>query len=183
MRAQLRSVQENTRAISVRLKYVTPVLCGVLWLATILISDVSIVVVTAFWLGVGVILHFWSKADTDASPWAPLISSALSRNEAEIYEVRASAYLVHQPTDDEGARFAFQIDGNRVLFVDGEVFVAGARFPSIDFNIVHALGIEGRVCAEWIEKRGARIAPLGSVRATLRSFPGHLDILEGSLSD
>jgi hypothetical protein len=159
------------------------VLCGVLWLATVLVSDVSIVVVTAFWLGAGVVLHFWIKADTDNSPWAPLIRSALSKNEAEIYEVRASGFLEYEPVDDEGPRYAFQIDSNQVLFIDGEVFVNGARFPSYDFNIVHALGEDGKTRAEWIENRGPRTEATGIVRAPLHAFPGHLDIVDGRLSE
>lgn len=184
MRARLRSVEKNHRAVTVRSRFATPIICGALWLATILLSGVSIVVITAFWLAVGVAMHFMVRRDIgEGSPWAPFITSALRGNEADIYEVRASAFLTYEPIDDEGTRYAFQIERDRALFIDGEVFEPGARFPSCDFNIVHALGVDGETRAEWIEKRGPLTEPAGAVRGPLSSFPDHLDVFEARLSE
>jgi len=162
-----------------------------LWLATLLASDAPWLVITVFWLIVGAGLVLWlrrdqRKEDRDARQWAQGLESALRRNEADVFDIRASAFVELEEFEDEGACYAFQLDDRQVAFVSGQEFYEAARFPSLDFALVYALDEEGRPADMLIEKRGAKAAPLRTmpfaVKHTLE-LPEHLEVVEASLDD
>jgi hypothetical protein len=61
--------------------------------------------------------------------------------------------------EDEGACYAFELEGGRVVFVAGQEFTESARFPSLDFSLVYPLVEQGRPVEMFIEKRGGKAAP------------------------
>ena len=87
------------------------------------------------------------------------LRSALAANTAEVYDVRARAFIEFEEVEDEGACYAFELDGARLVFVAGQEFYPGARFPSLDFSLVYVYDETGRRVDMLIDKRGARATP------------------------
>lgn len=117
---------------------------------------------------------------------ATLVESALRRNEADVYDIRASSHAVFDEIEDEGACYAFEIEGGRLVFVAGQEFYEGARFPSLDFSLVYPLDGHGQPVEMFIEKRGGKTAPSRRIPAALKkslNIPDHLELRAGRIDD
>ena len=111
---------------------------------------------------------------------------ALAAGQAEELTVTARRFWEFEERDDEGASYAFELVAGGVLFISGQDFYAGARFPSLDFSIVEFRDVRGRNFEMLIEKRGAKSAPerLISAQEKVRlGIPTHGSFSEGSLPD
>ena len=163
----------------------------VLWLATILLSDAPLLVITAFWLGVAGVIALWVWRDmrVDARHFegeARELESALRRNEADVYDVRARSFAELEEIEDEGACYAFEVDGNRLVFITGQEFYEGVRFPSLDFSLVHVLDEHGKTVDMWVDKRGAKAAPARIISAAVKEtleIPDHLELRLGTVQE
>ena len=163
----------------------------ILWLLTILLSDAPWTIVTGFWAGIGAWIAFSARrsqlkdqSHTDA--YARGLTSAIARNEAEVFDVKAVAFLEFEEFEDEGAAYAFDLGDGRIAFIQGQQFYEGARFPSLDFSLVHALDEQGGTADMWIEKRGRRVPPSRVIPAAVKhtlNVPDHLTIRYGRLDD
>ena len=114
------------------------------------------------------------------------LESALRRNTAEVYDVRASAYAELEEIEDEGACYAFQIEAGRVGFLAGQEFYEGNRFPSLDFSVAYIVDENGRSVDMLIEKRGAKAAPARRIPAAVKErleAPEHLEVRDGTIAD
>lgn len=136
----------------------------VLWLWTLLASDLSWPVVTVIWLVLGVLLYFWVRRDlrkdmAHLPATVASMESALARDEVESFDVVAEGYAELEEVEDEGACWAFDLGDGRVVFLVGQQFYASARFPSLDFSVVFPLDEDGRSADMWIEKRGEAVPP------------------------
>ena len=189
--SKIRDSHRRAGAASARMPVVSLGIVGALWLATLLASDAPWTVVTAFWAVIGGGIVLWvrrdlRKDDSQRRQWVQGLESALARNAADVYDIRASAFVELEEFEDEGACYAFAIDDRRVVFVSGQEFYEAARFPSLDFALVYALDEEGRTADMLIEKRGAKAAPVRTmpfaVKHTLE-IPEHLEVVEASLDD
>ncbi len=184
--AKIRTHTDAARRTSRR--YV-PVVGGTvfaLWLWTILASDSPRIIVTLFWLIVGGGIAFWVRRDIrrNMGQVEQRLESALRRNTAEVYDVRASSFAELEEIDDEGACYAFEIEADRLLFIAGQEFYAGARFPSLDFSLVYVLDEDGRTAYMFIEKRGAKAAPARRISAAVKrrlELPEHLEMRTGTI--
>ena len=112
--------------------------------------------ITGFWLVVGAGITFWVLRDLrkDASSqqqWIQGLESALRRAEAEVCDIRASAFVELEEFEDEGACYAFALDEAHVVFISGQEFYEAARFPSLDFSLVYVLDEAGRAADMLIE--------------------------------
>ena len=113
------------------------------------------------------------------------LSSALTRNEADVYDVRAIAFAEFEEVEDEGACYAFALDTRRLVFVMGQEFYPGAKFPSLDFSLVHILDEQGNTVDMLIEKRGARRAPARTIPTAVKQrmkLPEHLEVRAGTVN-
>jgi len=154
-----------------------------------LASDAPWTVVTAFWIVVGAGIALWVRRDMRAHAGqfdaiATGLRSALAANVAEVFDVRAKAFVEFEEVDDEGACYAFEIDGPRVVFVNGQEFYAGARFPSLDFSLVYLCDQAGRRVDMLIDKRGPKAAPTQTIPAARTQQirrPEHLEVRAGSV--
>ena len=171
-----------------------PVTVGIvfaLWVWTLLASDASAVVVTAFWLAAGGVLALWVGRDMrrDARQVAAMargLESALRRDEADVYEIRANAFVEFEEIEDEGACYAFALEGDRLVFISGQEFYPEARFPSLDFSLVYVLDEQGHTVDMVIDKRGETARPMRTVPRSLKanlSMPDHLEVRVGRLDD
>ena len=163
----------------------------VLWLWTILASDASWFVVTAFWLIVGGAITLWVRRDMGAhgrhfEGMARGLESALRRNAADVYDVRATAFAELEEIEDEGACYAFEIEEGRLAFIQGQEFYESARFPSLDFSLVYVLDEAGRTVEMFIDKRGARAAPVKRIPSAIKQrldVPDHLEVRAGKIDN
>ncbi|HET9196538.1 MAG TPA: hypothetical protein VFO21_26870 [Vicinamibacterales bacterium] len=158
-----------------------------LWLLTLLASDAPWMVVTAFWLVTGGAIAVWVGRDmrqhaSQFSGMAAGLRSALTANAAEVHDVRARAFVEFEEEEDEGACYAFEIEGPRLVFVSGQEFYSSARFPSLDFSLVYVLDEAGRTVDMLIDKRGARAKPAFTIPAVEhRERPEHLEVRAGTI--
>jgi hypothetical protein len=155
----------------------------------LLASDAHWVIVTAFWLVIGAAITFWVRRDMrkDAAQYKSMgrgLESALRRNAADVYDIRAKSFAELQEIEDEGACYAFEIDGDRLVFISGQEFYAGANFPSLDFSLVYILDEAGHTVDMFIGKRGAKAVPARTITAAVKAsldVPDHLQVRIGSV--
>lgn len=161
----------------------------VLWLLTILASDTAWYIITAFWLIVGAGIALWVRRDMrkhggQLEQIARGLESALRRNAADVYAVRARSFAELEEIEDEGACYAFELDGNRLVFITGQEFYKSARFPSLDFSLVHLLDEAGQTVDMLIEKHGTNAAPARRISADTKqklAVPDHLEVRTGTI--
>lgn len=164
---------------------------GALWLATLAASDVPWPVITAFWMVVGGGILLWvrhdlQKGSRDLESVLRGYESALRVDRAEVFDIRSDAFVEFQEVEDEGACFAFEIEGERLVFLDGQAYYPGIKFPSHDFSLVHIVDEHGRIVDSQIEKRGPRAEPKRVVPASRKlglRIPEHLEVVDGRLDD
>ncbi len=159
-----------------------------LWFLTLIASGAPWFVVTVFWLIVGSAITFWVLRDAhnDLSRSKAILDSALRRNEADLYHVRAARFAELEEIQDEGACYAFEIDADRIVFIAGQEFYAGAKFPSLDFSLVYVLDERGETVEMFIDKRGAKTAPAMKIPAAKKrelEIPDHLVTRVGRIDD
>jgi hypothetical protein len=163
----------------------------VLWVLTLLASDTAWPVITAFWLIVGGGIWLWVRPEMrqqsgQMEAIVRSLESGLKRNTAEVYDVRARAFAELEEIEDEGACYAFEIEGDRLVFISGQEFYEGARFPSLDFSLVYVLDEHGQSVHMFIDKRGAKAVPSrrisGAVKRTL-DLPDHLEMRMGRIDN
>jgi hypothetical protein len=160
-----------------------------LWISTLLASDAPLSIVTAFWLIVGSGIMLWVRHDAraDAGHAAATIrglESALRRSAADVYDVRARSFAEFEEIEDEGACYAFELGGGQLVFIAGQEFYAGAKFPSLDFSLVYVLDERGDAVDMLIDKRGAKAVSARTIPAVVKrelDIPDHLDTCMGRI--
>ena len=138
IQAKVRASQARSRQASSRAPVISRGIVLVLWLLTLLASDAPWTVVTVFWLVVGALSRGGSGAACgrtrrSSEQWTQGLESALRRDAADVYDVRARAFVELEEFEDEGACYAFELDPGRVVFVSGQEFYEAARFPEPRF--------------------------------------------------
>jgi hypothetical protein len=91
-----------------------------------------------------------------------------------------------EEVEDEGACYAFQLSGKRIVFVSGQNFYPSARFPNSDFSLVDIYGENNVLVETFIEKHGKKLRPRRKISAEVTSkmkVPDHLQVIEGKLDD
>ena len=170
-----------------------PIAAGVmfvLWLWTILASDAPWLVVTAFWLVVGAGITLWVRRDmrSHAGQLTAIVrslQSAIRRDEADVYDIRARSFAVLEEIEDEGACYAFELENDRLVFISGQEFYEAARFPSLDFSLVYALDESGAAVDMFIEKRADKATPSRVIAAAIKrhlDVPDHLEVRAGRIA-
>ena len=163
----------------------------VLWLVTIAASDAPWAVVTAFWAVVGGAITLWVHRDLSgggrhANAMVHMLESALRRNAADVYDVRAASFAAFEEIEDEGACYAFDLGDRRHVFIAGQEFYESARFPSLDFSLVYVLEESDRTADMFIQKRGIKATPRRRISSAVKArldVPGHLDVRVGRFDD
>lgn len=180
----LSQAQRGQRALGL-----AAVACGILWLLTMLASDTAWEIITAFWILVGGGIVLWvhrdlRKESRDFQARVEQIQSAVERGEAEIFDISANAYVEFQEIEDEGACYAFDLEDGRVVFVRGQEFYRGSKFPSLDFSLIYPLDAGGRAVDMLIEKRAPAADPSRIVSSAVKKsleLPEHLAVIEAGL--
>ena len=191
IQAKIRSlIGRGNRASRVALPITSGVVL-ILWLATIFASDAPWPIVTLFWLVAGGALGLWVHRDKrkHAGQFSGMVrnlESALRRNAADVYDIRARRFAELEEIEDEGACYAFELEDGRLVFISGQEFYEAARFPSLDFSLVYVLDERGQAVDMLIDKRGPKAAPAktipGTVKRTL-DVPDHLETRIGTIDN
>jgi hypothetical protein len=191
LRAAIGRLTANKRRASTAYLPIGAGVIFLLWLWTILASDAPWLVVTAFWLAIGGAIILWVRRDMvshvkQLTAMTEGLESAIRRSEADVYDIRSTAFAVLEEIEDEGACYAFGLDGNRLVFVAGQEFYEASRFPSLDFALVYPLDERGRAVEMWIEKRGEKAKPARTISAAAKQklrVPEHLEVHIGRIED
>ena len=162
---------------------------AVLWLLTLAASDVGWLIVTAFWVGIGALILLWVRRDmrkhaATLSQMRMGLESALSHNTAEVFDFRSTGFLSFEEVADEGALYGFEVADQKVVFITGQEFYEGSKFPSLDFSLVYLLDENDRPVDMLIEKRGTKATPAYVIPAKVklgRDLPDHLEVVDGTL--
>lgn len=189
LQSRIRDVQSRGRRGRAVAVPITAVVVLVLWLATMLASDAPPLVITGFWLVFGIGLALWMRRDANKdarsfNTMAADLQSALKMNAADIYDVKARAFAEFEEVEDEGACYAFELSGNRLLFVAGQEFYESAKFPSLDFSLVYVLNESGQTVEMVVDKRGPKAKPTRTIPASAKEgmeMPEHLDVRFGTI--
>lgn len=138
------------------------------------------------WLALGTLMTMWAYAGvrSDLSKQMDQFKSALRQNIASIYQVQTDQFVEFAEKEDEGASYAFQLAGERIIFVSGQEFYSSPQFPSSDFSLVEIRTQDGVPIIGHIERRGKRIEPIRTIANGNAAFkiPGHLQLIHGDLS-
>lgn len=164
---------------------------GVLCALTLMLSTAPWTLVTGFWFVVGLAITLWVRHDFNAQgrtydAMQKGIESALRADRARVVDVHARAFVEFEEFEDEGACYAFEIDEGRLFFLSGQQYYESARFPCLDFSLVHVLDEGGQVVDVLIEKHGARALPERTVPAEVKvrmEIPDDQEIIEGELDE
>jgi hypothetical protein len=191
IRAKIRSLTARSRRASTTFLPIAGGMVFVLWLWTILASDAAWYIVTAFWLIVGGGITLWVHRDMrrhgkHLEGMTRGLESALRRNAADVYDVRARSFAELEEIEDEGACYAFELDDDRLVFIVGQQFYESARFPSLDFSLVYVLDEGDQTVDMLIDKRGAKAAPARRIPAVIKQrldVPEHLEVRIGKIEN
>jgi hypothetical protein len=168
LRARTHGLAAPSRRLSRSTLLVGGATLAALWLWTLVASDASWATVCAFWLVAGGAIMWWVRREMrgDQRQLDAIVlglESALRRNIADVYDVRAIAFAELEEIEDEGA-----------------------CFPSLDFSLVHVLDEHGPAVDMLIDKRGATVAPARTIPAAVKRalvVPDHLEVRRGTLAD
>jgi hypothetical protein len=191
IRSKIRSLTARGRRASTVALPISGGVVLILWILTALASDAPWLIVSLFWLVVGGVIAVWVHRDMRVhgghfTRMAHDLESALRRNAAEVYDIHARAFAVFEEIEDEGACYAFELEGHRLVFISGQEFYEGARFPSLDFSLVYVLNERGETVDMFVEKRGAKSAPARTIPAASKAaldLPEHLEVRPGSIDN
>jgi hypothetical protein len=163
----------------------------ILWILTLAASDADPAIVTSFWAVVGAGILLWVRRDlrkdmADLRLVELAYESARRRSEAREFEIRAQAFAEFEEVEDEGACYAFELNGERLAFVNGQQFYPQARFPSHHFSLVHLLDEDGNPVDEVIVKHGPEAAAARMIPAEKKlglDIPEHLEVIDGTIDE
>lgn len=190
LQAKINNLQGRGRRTSKVYFPIVAAITLILWLVTILVADAPWLVITVFWLLAGLVLALWVHRDAmkdavELQSMAEGLQSALKRNMADVYDVQAKSFVEFEEIEDEGAAYAFELEDGRVLFISGQEFYPGAKFPSLDFSLVYFLDETGQTVDMQIEKRGGRASPQRLIPAAIKErleIPEHLETRPGGIA-
>ena len=161
---------------------------GTLWAWTMMASHDPWYIVTVVWVGIGgaIFLSIYLAEKPKEKARVERYASALRRNQALETRIQSDEMVKLEEEEDEGACYAFQLSGKRIVFISGQDFYPSARFPNSDFSLVHIYD-ENHVLVEmFIEKHGRKLRPRRKISAEQKSkmkVPYHLQVIDGELDD
>lgn len=167
---------------------ISSVLCGVLCVVTLLASTVEWRVIVVFWAAMALVFTALAVATglRDLLRLARQLEETARLGKAEVVRVRCGAMVELEEIEDEGACYAFQVEPDKVLVVDGQEFYATKRFPNEDFDLVHVRDGSGQLVELFIETHGRPLTPSRTIPSTIKGtleVPEHLSVVPGKLDE
>jgi hypothetical protein len=181
------SAKREIAAVRKRILIAGPIIIVALWVLTLLATR-RFIAPTICWGLIGTLICIWAWADA-VRPHRKRITDnedAISNGRVDEVRISTEAMVEFQEIEDEGACYAFQVEQDKIVFVCGQDYYSGAKFPSTDFSIVSVYGRNGDLVQLLIEKRGKKLQPIRTVSAELKAhlqIPEHLEMVSGKLDD
>ncbi len=159
-----------------------------LWAVTMLVSDLAWWMISAFWIGIALLVLPSSalSARRELRSRMAALRSALDRGEADTVRIRARGFVEFEEIEDLGQNLAVDVGEDEVLFLSGQDLFDMRRFPNSDFTLAEVSDGDGRVVESWVIYDGERVAPLRRVSAEAQrrlELPGHLETRQARLED
>lgn len=177
---------EATRKLR-RVLWATGLVFVPLWGATIAAAK-QVVVPSVVWAALAVGIGAWSALDVRREQRAARarLEGALIEDHVEEVRVTSTEMVELEEIEDLGACYAFQVEPDRILFVQGQEYYANGRFPSTDFAIATVFGSRGDAVERWVRAHGERLRPTRVVSVEEQKglrLPDDLELMPGRLSD
>ena len=187
---ELRRAHAQRAAISAwpRTLGAAAIVCGLLCLVTLAVSDAPRTVIVMFWGLVTAILTVWIAFgfSRDARRQGATLRAALGLGRARVTRVASTRVVELDEIEDEGACYAFQVEPDRLVFVTGQQFYPDDTFPNSDFSIVDVLLPGGGVADQLFQKHGRRLEPERRIVAAVKEvllLPDDFEAIGGDLRD
>lgn len=165
--------------------------CGLLWVLTIIAIErtwQARAAATALWLIMAVVYTVWGYYEDKRKHEVQIkeFESALKRNEARDIHIQTDEMVELAEEDDEGARYAFQVEPDKILFLAGQDYYEGRKFPNSDFYIVMIYAEKGSIAHRLFDKKGKKLKPLRTIPVEAQKnfrLVEDLEIMQGRLEN
>ena len=181
--ARLAKARTMASLALVKMGAVSAAVCGMLMIATLLASTAPRSLIVIFWLVMAALFTIWIGMPGRRlmlSQIAPL-EDALRTSRALVIRIQSEHVVEFEEEEDEGACYAFDDDGARVVFIVGQEFYEDDDFPNSDFSMVEIVGSGGTPVDIWLEKTGRKLTPDRVVPAKVKwtlELPEHLAVVD-----
>ena len=182
LEARLANARRESAGALVKTGAAAGLVCAALALLTILASDAPRLVIVGFWVALWLVLTLWIGLPGRRlmRQQIPILEDGLRTNRTRVIRVRSSRVVEFEEEEDEGACYAFDVDGSSTLFIVGQEFYEDDDFPNSDFSMVEVLGGSGRPIDVLTQKHGRKIQPERVVPAAIKNelqLPEHLEVV------
>jgi len=184
--ARLDQARRDSREALLKTGGASMLVCGVLALLTLGVSDAPVWVILLFWSALALLFTAWIGL-----PWhrtmrqqVASLDDAMRARRARTTRIQSSRVVEFEEEEDEGACYAFELDATTCLFIVGQEFYEGDDFPNSDFSIVDLLGTHGRPIDTILEKSGVKLKPERVVPANVKrlvEIPEHMITVEAEI--
>lgn len=186
--ADLKRSEGRLPSFSKRLLMADFIVCGTFWVLTVIATKGRWLLPTAVWSVILVVISVWIYLSERPEYRAPVsrLEDALRQNEVHEIRIQSDAFVELEEIEDEGACFAFEIAGRRIVFVSGQDYYPSARFPNGDFSVIQVFDSQKSLVQEFVEKRGSKLEPRRKISAKTKSrldIPEHLQVIDGDLGE
>jgi len=189
--------RNRLRALGKRVFLTGLVVFGTLWLLTLFATQfganararpIRWYIPTLLWLvfGSAISLQSYRAGKRKFASSVRAFESALQANSAREVRIRSHEMVEFEEIEDEGACYAFQLEGRRVVFITGQWFYSSPIFPTSDFSIVTVRGQDGTVAEQFLKKRETKLKPIRKIPARIKEglkIPEHLQVIPGELGE
>jgi len=136
LRASISFLKRQSNKLQKRTLVSCLIVFAVLWGLTMLVARDSWGIITIFWLCLGIGVSLWNISTERRKSLKRIgaYQDTMNRNEAEVLHIRSNAMIAFDEIEDEGACYAYQADGETIIFIAGQAFYSSARFPKNDFE-------------------------------------------------
>jgi hypothetical protein len=163
------------------------IVCGALAALTLLVSDAPRALIVGFWAVLAALFTLWIGVPgrSGLRRQATALEAVLQHDRAQVFRAQSTRVVEFEEIEDEGACYAFDVGGGRVLFVQGQEFYADDDFPNSDFSLATVLGPGNAIVDEIFTKSGAKLEPERCIARDVKNrltIPDHLDIIDADLA-
>jgi hypothetical protein len=185
LRAAVAAAHRRTASVRRRGLLALAVVILPLWVLTIVTSKLFLAP-TALWALLATVIGLWSARSEKTLRVAQqaALEDALAANRVEEIRVASTEMVELEEVGDLGACYAFQVEPDKLLIVQGQDFYASRQFPNTDFSIAIIRDSKGKPVEIAVHKRGEKLRPTRVVPATGQKkmrLPEHLEVLQGRL--
>ena len=164
------------------------IVTGVLWAITVAAVQGDWLAITIIWalLGGGIAVWELRSAMRRLIRRIEAFGRALEHDEARVVHIQTTEMIEFEERGSEGACYAFQVEPDEIVCIQGQEFYPTSRFPSPDLAFIDMLDDRGEMVYSIISKHGPKLAPLRIISVKARSklrVPGNFEILHGRLAD